>query len=576
MNDGTPSRRSRLEALLRASSQLGATLDLTELLNLVMDSIIKLTGAERGYIILEDQQGRGLRPVAARNVDQETIGGDQMQFSRTVVERTMRTGQALLTDNAQQDERLAAHDSISGLQLRSILCAPLRTRGRVIGAAYVDNRFHTGVFAEEDRALLETFATQAALAIDNARLFTETSRALARRVQELTLFQQLDQDLNRSLELDQVLEQALEWAVRLTQSDSGAIGLAEADEAQPGLRVLAQRGMVAPLPARLAATHAVWLEARQTRTPFQVAQVDGHGAQLAVPVVREQQAVGLILLGRARGISYSDEDTAFAHRLADRAAVAIENSRLYEAVNAVSKAKSDFVSVVTHELRLPLTSIKGYADLLGRDMVGSLNEQQQRFLGVIQRNVTRMSTLIDDLSDINRIESKRMTLEPEAFPLEEVIAEVVGSFSEAITAKKQALRVAMPEALPDVYADRTRTAQVLSNLLSNAHKYTPEGGSLRVEAAADGPFIKVAVIDTGVGISAEDQAQLFTQFFRSGDPNVREQAGWGLGLFIVKMLVEAQRGQISCRSEQGDGSTFAFTLPAASWAASRSDATLPL
>jgi signal transduction histidine kinase len=209
-------------------------------------------------------------------------------------------------------------------------------------------------------------------------------------------------------------------------------------------------------------------------------------------------------------------------------------------------------------------------------MVGELNEQQHRFLDVIQRNVMRMSTLIDDLSDINRIESKRLKLEPVAFPLQEIVAEVVGSCAEAVAAKQQSMQVNLPDELPDVYADRMRTAQVLSNLLGNAHKYTPEGGSLRIKADIAGPFVEVAVIDSGVGISAEDQAQLFTQFFRSADPQVREQVGWGLGLFIVKMLVEAQRGQVHCHSTPGQGSTFTFTIPLASWAARQSDATMPL
>ena len=235
---------NQLATLYEVGVQLGRTLDLPQVLTQVMDSLIQLTGAERGFLILRDDDSDVLRTVAARNVAQETIHEDE-RFSHTVVQRVLDSGEGLLTDNAQQDARFAGKDSVVAYQLRSVMCAPLETNGRVLGAVYVDNRLMTGVFRKSDLDLLMIFATQAANAIENARLFTQTGQALARRVKELSLFQRIDQQLGTSLDLNRVLSLALNWAIALTNADGGSIGLMATDEDEPaqGLHLLAYRGV---------------------------------------------------------------------------------------------------------------------------------------------------------------------------------------------------------------------------------------------------------------------------------------------------------------------------------------------
>lgn len=566
-------QQARLAALYEVSAQLGTTLDLTELLNLVMDSIIQLTGAERGFLMLFDEETGELKTMAARNVDQETVDGRSMEISRTVVQRAASTGQPILTDNAQEDDRFAGHQSVVGYQLRSIMCAPLRARGRIIGAVYVDNRLFTSVFSKEDLALLEAFTNQAAMAIDNARLFTQTDQALARRVEELSLFQRIDQELNRSLDLNRVLSLALGWAVGLTTAEGGSIGLFEKDENELlFLRLLAHAGgdeshetQMVPADHPVLAQVLAEQNSIHLRNVSAAQAVDGTvaAAQLAVPIKREGTVIGLITLESQHGTGFGPEDISFVDRLADRAAVAIENSRLYEAIQAANKAKNDFISVVTHELRIPMTSIRGYTDLILGGLVGPLTDQQKDFLGTIRRNLDRMSVLIRDLSDINRIESGRMKFELGSFGLDEALEDVISSLRETIDGRQQMLMVEIEPDFPQVYADRTRISQVLTNLISNANKYTPNGGEITVRASANGQFAQVEVVDNGLGISEEDQAKLFTQFFRSDDSAVREQTGWGLGLSIVKKMVEAQGGEISCYSILGQGSTFTFTIPLA-------------
>lgn len=566
---------ARLAALYEVSSRLGKSLDLGEVLNQVMDSIILLTGAERGFIMLYDEDTGELCTAVARNVDQETIEGHAMEISRTVVERVVASGQGILTNNAQEDARLSKETSVVNFRLLSIMCAPLQARGQILGAVYVDNRFFTNVFDEADLDLLTTFANQAAVAIENARLFTQTDQALARRVEELSLFQRIDQQLNKSLDLHRVLSLALNWAIALTNADGGSIGLLEGTEENPDkrqLRLLIYRGAEDSSELRvIEGDHPVLAQvlARDssvlTRDVTVEESIDGTPAlvQLAVPIKRDGVITGLITLETQHASEISREDIAFVERLADRAAVAIKNARLYEAVQAANQAKSDFVSLVTHELRLPMTSIKGYTDLLSSGMAGSLSDQQKQFLDVIRRNLDRMSTLISDLSDINRIESGRMQFENKDFDILEVVEEVLATFREAVESKEQTLAVEIEDDLPPVHADPTRISQVLSNLVSNAHKYTPAGGKITIRAGYNHKHAKIAVSDTGIGISTENQANLFTQFFRAEDKAVREQAGWGLGLSIVRKIVEAQNGAITYTSELNHGSTFTFTVPLA-------------
>lgn len=572
MNEPTNNiEQARLAALYQVSSQLGVSLDLSEVLNQVMDAIILLTGAERGFLMLFDDLTGRLRTEAARNVDRETIEGESMQISRTVLQRAATTGDPILTSNAQEDERFSDQQSVIGYQLRSIMCVPLRARARIIGAVYVDNRLYSGVFKEADLELLGTFANQAAIAIDNARLFTQTDHALARRVEELTVFQQIDQQLNKSLDLNQVLSSALTWAIALTTADSGSIGLLVETETEPALRLLVNTSAGGEPPRTVLTDHPVLAQVLREERSVYLEQVsaaeslDGRAAavQLAVPIKRDGLITGLITLESRTPQAINDEDIAFVERLADRAAVAIKNARLYEDIHAANKAKSDFISVVTHELRLPMTSIKGYTDLIMSGMTGELNEQQKQFLGVIKRNLDRMSVLIRDLSDINRIESGRMQFEVGAFDVRDVVMEVVESFQEQAGTKSQTLRVEVGEGDTAVSADSRRVSQVLTNLVSNANKYTPPNGDILIQVQPQAAFVQVSVRDTGIGISEENQAQLFNQFFRAEDAAVREQVGWGLGLSIVKKMVEAQGGEIWFQSTFGEGSTFAFTLPSA-------------
>lgn len=243
--------------------------------------------------------------------------------------------------------------------------------------------------------------------------------------------------------------------------------------------------------------------------------------------------------------------------LAHQAEVADLEGQLEEA----RKSKSQFVSHVTHELRLPLTSIRGYTDLLRQGIVGPVNEQQLNFLDVVKSNVERMTSLISDLADINYLDTGRMKFTPRLVFLDEPIARTVEHLKTRLAEKEQTIVVELTEQTRPVFADETRLQQILTALLNNAWKYTPKGGKITIRAGDEGERVRVWVSDTGIGISPADQEKIFTPFFRSEDEAVREHPGWGLALHLSKRLAEAMDGEMGFESTLHQGSTFWFSLP---------------
>lgn len=254
------------------------------------------------------------------------------------------------------------------------------------------------------------------------------------------------------------------------------------------------------------------------------------------------------------GESYASLEEKVKQRTQD---LAVARDQAVEA----NKSKSEFVSVVSHELKLPMTSIKGYSDLMLGGATGQLNENQVNFLTTIRNNVNRMATLVSDLTEISRIESGNLRIEPRAVPVWDVIDEVVTLTKTQITEKNQTITVDIPEQLPKSWCDRGRFAQVVTNLISNANKYSPEGAHIVVQALRVDGMIQLKVQDNGYGMTPEDQALLFNKFFRSGDEKVREAPGTGLGMSITKNLIELQGGRIWFESEYRKGTTVYFTVP---------------
>ncbi len=236
---------------------------------------------------------------------------------------------------------------------------------------------------------------------------------------------------------------------------------------------------------------------------------------------------------------------------------------LAEALEAERARLPKFVSTLTHELRLPLTSIKGYADLLVKGVMGPVSDQQKQFLGVIRNNVERMATLIERVSEMGKLESGRLRPKREPLALKQAVEAVEATYRPRCEEKKQTLEVTVPDGLPIVLGDMPRVVQILEAMLDNAHKYTPQGGKIVLEAAAVEGGVAVNVCDTGPGIAPEDAARVFEAFFRSEIPEVREHPGWGLSLHVAKQLAEHMGGALAFANRPEGGVCFTLTLQTA-------------
>lgn len=227
----------------------------------------------------------------------------------------------------------------------------------------------------------------------------------------------------------------------------------------------------------------------------------------------------------------------------------------------VDRMKSEFVSLVSHELRTPITSIMGYMALVLDGDAGPLNNEQREYLEIAQRNSARLASLVGDLLDVSRLESGAVQLKFAPVDIAALINEVRELLSSAIKEKGQSVEVVQADHVPMISADSDRLIQVITNLLSNANKYTPTGGTITVSTQVFGNTIEISVRDTGIGLSAEDQSRLFTNFFRADNPATKKVGGTGLGLWISRSLVEMHGGTLAVHSEPGKGSVFSVTLP---------------
>lgn len=373
---------------------------------------------------------------------------------------------------------------------------------------------------------------------DHERLFAE----------ELATLQQLDRALNKTLNLEKVAAITLNWALQQTGAECGTVGR----WVDAHFESWAEMGMETAVIANPSAFDTILTQ-----------EID-NSYQLYAPIRRyEDLLLGLIVLESKW--PFTDQDQHFLMRLCSHAAIAINNAQMHAKIQAANRAKTEFVAMVSHELKSPLTVMRSYLELFVLINDRELSEKQAKFIGTMEDTVMRMNTLITELDDITRIETKNIKLELKAISLSEAAANVYASLESQFQAKGQICTITLPTDLPPLWADHKRIIQILHNLLSNAHKYVPEQGSIWVTSRTvyeeDGCFVEVAVQDNGIGIPKKDQSKIFTQFYRTEQDGVTAVSGTGLGLNITKMLIELQGGKIWFTSKLNEGSTFYFLLP---------------
>ena len=534
---------STVDALAQVSDLVAVGRNPSDVLERVLAFAAGTLGATGASALLLEEEGTHLKFVAAIGPKSGPLMGQRVALGEGIAGRVAGNGEALIVNDAREGGHSGRFDLLTGLETRSILAVPLRVRGEVVGALEVVNREGETPFSQADLELFQAIANQAAVALDNVRLYNR----LAFRIEQ-------SQDALAVANLELQADKSLMQTVLYSMTD----GLVVTDE-----------------------------EGR-------VQLVNAAATRLLPELGREEiigQPLGLVLqdfpLGAVSTLNSADEDEpVLLFRGSLDAPVAVEghiaplrgSGGEFSGLVAVfvdvtqrrriEQAKSDFVSFVAHEMRSPLTSISGFSAMLSRDEIGSQNAlpvaTRSRFLGLIRGESERLTRLINTLLDAAKLEAghsielNRDSLE--LAPLIELALETQRAYSS-----RHVLRSQLPPHLPPVFADADKVLQILINLLSNAQKYSP-GGEITLGARAKSGCVEVWVSDQGPGIAPQQRELLFSRFGRAPSSALgigagAKPTGTGLGLFLTKHLVEAHGGQIWVESEAGQGATFWFSLP---------------
>jgi signal transduction histidine kinase len=584
-NQQLQGRAQQLETLNEVISSLTATLAMDTLLPLILDKSIELLGTEAGTLMRVLEATGELEFSVTRGPRSSDLIGKRLPVGTGLAGTVMQTGRPIIQNDVQGDVRwFAGVDAATEFVTYATLTVPLIRRREVVGVLQLINKRSRAPFNEDDQTLLMAFAGQAVVALENARLLQQTDQALQRQVQQLSLLQQLDRDLNATLDLSAVVNLTLDWILRICNGTAGGILLLD-EEGQ--LQITTTRGysdtfspqdidsetVMAGLVGQVIRSGVPHVSGNVQDEPNYVAANFATRSQLTVPIIHKEQVIGAIAIESEQRDSFGADDLETAVRVTNHAAVAISNAILYDQVLKANNAKSEFISMVSHELKTPMTAIRGYTDLMISGMAGEVGEQQKTFLHTIAANTRRMDALIRDLTDISRIETGHLRIAPSPISFANVVSETLQANQNLADAKGIRLHLEIPAELPLIRGDHERLVQVLTNLFSNACKYSPPASPVTISVKAecvnlkngraDEVMLVCSVRDTGYGIHNKDQARLFTKFFRADDPEIRQSPGTGLGLSITKGIVELHGGHIWFESELGRGTTFHFALPLA-------------
>jgi signal transduction histidine kinase len=561
----------------------------------VLDALVESAGrlcqaADTFLLLIERDQ---LRTVAGHGPGY--LGNPGLSYS---INRGWVTGRAVVDMQAVHVEDLVGAEAEFPLGVeiaarfghRTALALPLLRQGVAIGALFL-RRQEVRRFSDKEIQLLQTFADQAVIAIENVRLFKELdtrNRELTQALDRETATGEILRVINSSpTSAEPVFDAILANGMRLCQADVGLLFLVEGDT----FRLVADRGaspeFVEPRrTAHRSGPHTGIARAVQERRPIHIedllvdrAYIERDPARLQtiellgarsgvwVPLLKEEMAIGVLVTWRREVRRFTDAEIEVLTTFANQAVIAIENVRLLRDLDeksrqleVASQHKSEFLANMSHELRTPLNAIIGFSEVLAEKMFGELNQKQEEYSKDIHASGQHLLSLINDILDLSKIEAGRMELELTDFHLPTALDSALTLVRERAGRRSIALHLSVDQRLGQIQGDERKVRQVVLNLLSNAIKFTPEGGRIEVAAMPKNGFVEVSVRDTGVGIAPNDQEAVFEEFRQVGTADKKVE-GTGLGLTLCRKFVELHGGTIWVKSELGKGSTFTFTIP---------------
>ncbi len=567
----------------RVGRILSSTLEPDRVLELILEQAVKVLDAEGGSLLLVDQETKELVFEMVLGPTSAELVGTRLPWGVGLVGETAATAQPLLVNNTANDPRwFSGYDDTTNFTTQSILCAPMITRQQVIGVLEMVNKRDGSLFDKEEADLLLALASQAAVALRNAQLYTATRR----QAEEVATLLETTKEITSNRDLDQRLSIISHSGKELIDADACIILLLDqerqvlnpisavgyTDEDVMGITLQVGEGISGQVAA--SGVGRVVNQAHIDPDAYLIPDTSRDAeCILSVPLRVKGSTIGVMTLSRLGEQGFSKHDLDLISSLGSQAAIAIENAILYAelqeraktlqtAYNELAKIdqlKDELVQNISHELRTPLAFIKGYIDLLLEGELGKVTEQQQRSLEIVSNKTAQLTHLVNGILtlqtptvDLMKAESISPTL---------LVSRAVAA---AIPATQEAgidLVSDFPPDIPDVEVDVAQITQVLDNLLNNAIKFSPNGGTIRVRLVEEETMVMVQVSDTGIGIPPEAIDRIFERFYQVDGSTTRRFGGAGLGLAICRQIINAHGGIIDVKSRFGEGSTFSFTIP---------------
>ncbi len=558
-------------------------------LTTIVESARKLCGSHAAHLyLLEDGRYRLITSTGLSDEAVRFIAEHPMPVDRdTLVGRVGLDRRTLQIADVLADADYGRHDLQQIAGFRTIMGAPLLVDEDVVGALNLTrNEVHP--FDEREMAIVTAFAGQAAMAVNGVKLVQQLeSRGaeLANKVQELEALREVGEAVSSSLDVDRVLSTIAMHAVRLSGTDGGSI--MEYSERDRCFRVRSvyhtQQDVVERLRSiRIDLDETLVGRAARERRPIVVpdlgdTELDPHlrilhdagwRSLVAVPMLREDQIVGSLIVRRKRTGDFTEENVDLLETFASQSALALLNAQLFRELKEqsvelelASRHKSEFLASMSHELRTPLNAVLGFSEVLLERMFGEINERQEEYLRDIHGSGQHLLELLNEILDLSKVEAGRMELQYSSFDLRSLLEEAASMLRERAAVHGIAVRIEVGDDVGELYSDQLRLKQVLLNLVTNAVKFTGDGGSVVVGAQREGGEMLFEVTDTGIGVPEADRERIFESFQQGGRGSSREE-GTGLGLTLSRRIVELLGGRMWLDTEVGRGSTFGFSLPA--------------
>ncbi len=575
--------REILAALGRSAANPGDVLDT------IVEYAARLCGAQAAMLFLLDGEVFRLSRESGEATKEYSA---HLRANPIARNRSSTVGRAAVDKHTHQIADVLEDADYQRLDLqrlagfRTLLATPMILEDEVVGVLSVW-RTRVAPFDARERELLEEFAAEGAIVLRQValmRALESRGTELTGKVAQLEALREVDEAVGSSLDLDEVLDRIVTNAVRLTKTDGGSI--MEYDESDDSFHVRAAFGHTGDLLDQL---RAVTIDRESTlvgrtalaRRPLEVPDLaaaeldphldilfrDGWRSVLAVPLLRGDTMVGVLVIRRRTAGTFGPEMSELLQSFATQSALTIVNARLYRELQTktaeleiASRHKSEFLASMSHELRTPLNAVIGFSEVLLDRMFGELNERQDEYLRDIWNSGRHLLELLNEILDLSKVEAGQMVLEPTTFRVESALEYTLAMVRERAAQHALTVTVYIADDVDLLHADELRFKQVVLNLVSNAVKFTPDGGKVAVRAYREGALLVVTVTDTGIGVAPEDQERIF-ESFQQGRRGAPKEEGTGLGLTLSRRIVGLFGGRMWLDSTPGVGSTFGFTVP---------------